>query len=265
MAHNVDSTSLTQLIEAFRVLQTKDSITPETLGALLSRISELLASAGTAVSVDTLMQWYETDAPKIERLRRQISDIGHIRPSEIFPKAQIACVVDGGKLYIHGAKKLIDAGYVPYVFRNIRKRSRLNDCDRTFTRTHGLTRKGWTVFGSHFAYRMKGGILEFSTNGPSRFHSRDCASGEFTTAPSALVTVATDSDGVEKVAWGRDCIPVHTVGEPTYRQLRLKFGVGFAKPVSPCRRRVTLADLASSFATFTVVLCTDGRWTFGRP
>ena len=46
----IDTKSLSQLIAEFRKLQTKDSITPESLGYILQRIADLLATAGTTRS-----------------------------------------------------------------------------------------------------------------------------------------------------------------------------------------------------------------------
>lgn len=39
----IDTKSITQLISEFRKLQTKDSITPESLGYILQRLADLLA------------------------------------------------------------------------------------------------------------------------------------------------------------------------------------------------------------------------------
>ena len=44
----IDTKSLSQLIAEFRKLQAKDSITPESLGYILQRIADLLATAGTS-------------------------------------------------------------------------------------------------------------------------------------------------------------------------------------------------------------------------
>ena len=41
----IDTTQLTQLISAFRVETEKESISPETVGALLQNITDLLANA----------------------------------------------------------------------------------------------------------------------------------------------------------------------------------------------------------------------------
>ena len=54
----IDTKSLSQLISEFRKLQTKDSITPESLGYILQRIADLLATAGTSETQAILGNWY---------------------------------------------------------------------------------------------------------------------------------------------------------------------------------------------------------------
>ena len=50
----IDTKSLSQLIAEFRKLQAKDSITtPESLGYILQRIADLLATAGTSERVSS--------------------------------------------------------------------------------------------------------------------------------------------------------------------------------------------------------------------
>lgn len=52
----IDVKSLTQLISDFRKLQSKDSISPESLGSILQRIADLLATAGTSDTVAKIQQ-----------------------------------------------------------------------------------------------------------------------------------------------------------------------------------------------------------------
>ena len=50
----IDTKSLTQLITEFRAIQAKDAISPETVGYILQRIADLLATAGTSDTVTKL-------------------------------------------------------------------------------------------------------------------------------------------------------------------------------------------------------------------
>lgn len=58
MPQTIDTTSLTELITEFRKLTAKDAITPESLGAVLQRITDLLATAGTQETTAIMSQWY---------------------------------------------------------------------------------------------------------------------------------------------------------------------------------------------------------------
>lgn len=58
MATTIDTKSLTDIITEFRKITAKDAITPESLGAILQRIADLLATAGTSETSDVLMRWY---------------------------------------------------------------------------------------------------------------------------------------------------------------------------------------------------------------
>jgi hypothetical protein len=52
----IDTQTLTQLITEFRSLTAKDSITPESLGSILQRIADLLATAGTSDTVTKIQE-----------------------------------------------------------------------------------------------------------------------------------------------------------------------------------------------------------------
>ena len=52
----IDIKSISQLITEFRALQSKDSISPESLGYILQRIADLLATAGTSDTVAKIQQ-----------------------------------------------------------------------------------------------------------------------------------------------------------------------------------------------------------------
>lgn len=56
----IDTKSLTQIITEFRKLSAKDSITPESLGYILQRIADLLATAGTSETQAILGEWYNS-------------------------------------------------------------------------------------------------------------------------------------------------------------------------------------------------------------
>ena len=53
----IDTTQLTQLISAFRVETEKESISPETVEALLHDITDLLASASSSTEQQIFENW----------------------------------------------------------------------------------------------------------------------------------------------------------------------------------------------------------------
>ena len=56
----IDTTQLTQLISAYRVETEKESISPETVGALLQNITDLLANATSSTEQQIFENWMTT-------------------------------------------------------------------------------------------------------------------------------------------------------------------------------------------------------------
>ena len=84
----IDTKSLSQLIAEFRKLQAKDSITPESLGYILQRIADLLATAGTSETQAILGNWYNTlskvDHTAVCKLQQGPADRNFVRLSNTF-------------------------------------------------------------------------------------------------------------------------------------------------------------------------------------
>ena len=84
----IDTKSLTQIITEFRKLQAKDSITPESLGYILQRIADLLATAGTSETQAILGNWYntlsKTDHTAVCKLQQGPADRNFVRLSNTF-------------------------------------------------------------------------------------------------------------------------------------------------------------------------------------
>lgn len=77
----IDTKSLTQLISDFRKLQAKDSITPESLGSILQRIADLLATAGTSDTVEKiqkLLDGFKTAGYAISSIVQGQTDRNHV-------------------------------------------------------------------------------------------------------------------------------------------------------------------------------------------
>lgn len=77
----IDTKSLTQIISDFRKLQSKDSITPESLGSILQRIADLLATAGTSDTVEKiqkLLDGFKTAGYAISSIAQGQTDRNHV-------------------------------------------------------------------------------------------------------------------------------------------------------------------------------------------
>ncbi len=77
----IDTKSLSDIISDFRALTAKDSITPESLGYILQRIADLLATAGTSETVSkiqTLLDGLKTAGQAIVSLEQGAADRNNI-------------------------------------------------------------------------------------------------------------------------------------------------------------------------------------------
>lgn len=77
----IDTKSLTQLITEFRALKAKDSITPESLGYILQRIADLLATAGTSdtvTAIQNLLNGFKAAGQAVVSLQQGAADRNHI-------------------------------------------------------------------------------------------------------------------------------------------------------------------------------------------
>jgi len=345
----IDTKSISQLITEFRKLQTKDSITPESLGYILQRLADLLATAGTSETIDAiqkLLDGFKTAATAVTSIAQGKSDRNHVYAkigavslingstssseplfiqqatteragamraqqvtdlnaarkgvtelqskaaeieaallqlqkslgvgdgsslTNVINTAQISCEVVNGRLKIHGAQKLTDAGYVPYLFRLTRKRNPYHhrpnyriegDEDRRYCQP----KKGWHVYGSRHAVSLSGESLAFSLNSRYALH-RPCEEG-YSENAEALVHIHVRKDGLRSIAWGRSNIKLNDIrvtGKKKDRMLRLPFAIGFAKPMNHGKMPITPANLVSSLAMFSVIYDpTTETWYFGK-
>lgn len=336
----IDTKSITQLITEFRALQSKDAVSPESLGYILQRLADLIATAGTAETQKIINEWYNSlskvdhiavcklqqgspdrnfvrlsntfidlltgqqmtnenatiinmatteraGAMKAQQVidlnntRRAVADIEKLLETiqaklgmtegskEIFNAAQISVTVENGRLRLFGAQQLVENGYIPYLFRNTRKRNPWDDkvaieagaerkkyCDK---------RKGWNLFGSCYTVKIaSGNYLHFSTNP----HSHYCEKADsYSDSPNTLVkTFNRRRDGAPCFGWGRSCVcMLDPKDKNSHRMIRLRFAIGFAKQIYPGRSRISTANLVSSLAEFSIVYDPKTKkWIFSR-
>lgn len=339
----IDTKSLSHLIAEFRKLQTKDSVTPESLGYILQRIADLLATAGTSDTVEKLQKLLDgfrtadhaltsvvqgktdrnhvyanigkvslTDGnvstssdvlfiqqatteragamraqqvtdlnaarKNVTELQKQMTEannlidticvkLGLSGGNGVIVNSQISCIIMDGHLYVVGAANLIANGFVPYLFRNVRKRNPFDDKDASpeelAAKDRGPAYKGWGVFGSIYTTRLKGSRVEISKNS----HQHMCiknVSG-FSPEPEYFVSRHKHKDGkIYTVDYGRSSVKLRD-RHGKQRMLRLRFGIGFAKPIYPGRAKITPANLASNLAEFFLIYnpATES-WHFGK-
>lgn len=251
MPQNPHYTALGNLITAFRGLQVKDSVSPDTLGALLQQMADL-----SEANSDRL----DLYAATTEQLRRQLKTY----------KPMIECHAEGGELSVRGHEIYEAAGYVPYIFRNIRKRNRfgLSPLTEEEIRAHGHChgRKGWSVFGSSGAVKIIEGTLLFADVPHISLTYADIADSEFSYKAETLVETNTVSPDrmKHKVAWGRSCINMYNARGKA-RTLRLPFGLAYGPVQLSPTQRLRLSDMASPLAEFSVRLDSVNMvWVYGK-
>lgn len=77
----IDTGSLTDLITKFRQTTQAQSVTPETVGSILQKIVDVLATAGTEANLSVVTQWHEAlkaAAPALTSLAQGKSDRNHV-------------------------------------------------------------------------------------------------------------------------------------------------------------------------------------------
>ncbi len=341
----IDIKSISQLIAEFRKQTAKDSITPESLGYILQRLADLLATAGTSDTVDKLQKLLDgfrsagyaltsitqgqtdrnhvyanigkvslvdgstsstsgifiqqatteragamraqqvTDLnaarKNVTELQKAVADANNIIDTicvklgldggkGVITNAQISCTVINGYLHVLGAANLISNGYVPYLFRNVRKRNPFDDKDASpeelAQKDYGPATKGWGVFGSIYTTKVNGTRVEISKNG----HSHMCVKAVvgYSPNPDYFVSHYVSESGEPRVGYGRSSISLLDRGDKKgkqHRMIRLRFAIGFAKPIYPGRAKITPANLASNLAEFSLIYNTATRtWHFGK-
>ena len=335
----IDTKSVSQLIAEFRKLQAKDAITPESLGYILQRLTDLLATAGTSETVDKLQKLLDgfksagyaltsisqgqtdrnhiyanigkvnltdgtssstsgifiqqatteragamraqqvtdlnTARKNVTELQKQMEEannlidtisikLGLSGGNGLIINSQISCVVIDGYLHVVGAANLIANGYVPYLFRNVRKRNQFEDKDIPSEdwKDYGPATKGWGVFGSIYTTKIVGTKVLISTNSHEHMSTEAI---DYSPEPDYFVSRRKHKDGnIYTVGYGRSSVSLlDRFGKR--RLIRLRFGIGFAKPIYPGRAKITPANLASNLAEFSLIYNPATKtWHFGK-
>lgn len=203
----MDISNLTSLINALRAETQEDSITPESLGALLQRIVDVLGDAASDFTVQQLVQW-------------QRIEVAEGTPYFISLEAV------KGRLFVRGSvNEFLMAGLVPYIFRYSLKQHRVRP-KKTYPRRKGPRRIGWHMFYGE-------GKIKVAQDGAVAVRSdhKDSTKGKYWDGPDFLFAepVFIESDGNiftnTSLAYGKKTYNVR------YAARKFRFGIAFGLPI----------------------------------
>ena len=102
----IDTKSLTDIITEFRALQSKDAVSPESLGYILQRIVDLLATAGTSETISkitTLLDGFKAAGQAITALSQGQADRNHIYANKSTVNLATGAVSSSSGIFIQQA------------------------------------------------------------------------------------------------------------------------------------------------------------------
>jgi hypothetical protein len=172
----------------------------------------------------------------------------------------IICQVKDHRLYVRGYEPLLNAGYVPYLFRLTKKNSNYHHVKQA------ITRKGWHLLGSKYSLSIDAdtGLIKFNTNGLPQIHMPvDDEDAGYSDNPRCIVHVASNN-GKEYVAFGKSIISLRSKSSDNYRMLRLPFAIAFATEVAK-HKTVFAENMVSNLAQFSIIFDTHNEdWVLSK-
>ena len=322
----IDTKSVTDLITEFRALQGKDSVSPESLGYILQRITDLLATAGTSetiAQIQNLLSGFSAAGRAITEITQGQSDrnniyankklvnlstgalstasgifiqqatterAGAMRAQQVIDlnaaKKSISALEtaveslksgasassirtfsvteENGRLKLYGYKKLIDDGYVPYIFRLTKKRNRFAHKDYLGNDQHYCSvRKGWNLYGSYHAVKiLSDDTLAVCTDK----HEMTKQKTSFSNLASNFVYQYTNVNGIPCVGWGKSIIRLlDNKNTKKHRMIKLRFAVAFGPKWPPTCWRLTPAEMKTPLMEFSLIYDPlNKEWFFGK-
>ena len=196
--------SLSSIISAFRSETAYASINPERLGSILQKIADAIKTS----SSNTI---------------------------------NIVCETVDDELRVKGASALVEAGFVPVIFRYSLKSNHLTDY-KDKKMYHGPKKRGWNLmFSTDFAKVEGKDTISFSGRG-----DKGDLTHVYSTSPNNLVHIrlALNVRGevqALKVGWGKRTIHAE-------KGRRFKFGIAFARPHAD--NSFSPKDLVTNIAPF---------------
>lgn len=184
----------------------------------------------------------------------------------------VECEILNQELYLRGAKKMMDKGYVPYLFRFTSRSNRscqgMKDGKPFFKNPR--TSKGWHRMGAHLALKIQSDEkVLFNTEEHMFWHCLRYSS-QFANnySPEAKYLVNKRKTSNTRIGWGNKTISLLDYKKYEKRRLvKLRFGIAFLKKQTSARQPVTLDMFASNIAEFHIVhyrISDVGLWNFTK-
>lgn len=161
---------------------------------------------------------------------------------------QISCYVKKKTLYVRNANYYLQQGYVPILFRYIKKRNRVKFQGN---KSHSDVRKGWFQCGRPGTIRIsESGMVERSIS----IINVDGPNSSTVYSSEAEVFPTNQHYDVPCVRWGCTRIDVGDQSDGNYRMIRLPFAIGFWKRDNRKlqSRPILATEMVSNLAPFFV-------------
>lgn len=165
-------------------------------------------------------------------------------------------------LRVYGHEKLVEQGYVPVIFRRKKCERHYRKYDYSQTPAQKLysvhnSKKGWICYGSPKSVKIENGVMMFTTENGDGMKDLPMENPRYSQHPLGSL-IRTYEDGAGKfVLWSRRVPLKNNNGE--YRNLKFDFGLGFIRKDKPYNEAITLSDLVSTLAEFTVIVQHDNK------
>ena len=288
----IDTSLVDKLISDFKSLTQKDSISPETLGSLIQRITELIKSCSSESELNSLMksinslriaydsvslyidelQSFKVKATEdisalssstaqcadsIEEINRKNleleSSIENIELGEAKP--DIYAYVKAGSLYVANSQFYLNKKLIPYVFRFTSKRNKVMFYEDEFGVGEQKKIRGATTKG----WQVLGGHpknISVAENGLVMFntapHNIWHSCPSEEFSPSVNYLIGASGEGALTHVPWGRRTVYMSKDKKNLLLRKFKFAIGFGYPKSTWREKLLPSMLASNLATFSV-------------
>ena len=261
-------TPLDKLISEFRLLNAKDSVTPQSLGYILHRLALAVRDANVDPDLNLGLLGARLDDVIADHniLETWVTDrLQNLPKDSAMPR--LFCESDGWGLYLRNADQYLDAGYIPFLLRPTSKHKVFHvKSQGGVDLVHDQTiYRGWHQMFSRdyvFINREENNLVEFHTRSFSGA-IQSFALPQITLKFAYRKNYAGQRFRVPVISWGKNSIDLAKRAtlktdfldpEVKWRTIRLPFAIAFAKPdFNHNAQSVTSAHIVSNLATFSVL------------